>query len=93
MQTLLEAHYNTTLVLGEPFKYDRTFDFGRQDSMAKIHQMVPVILGHRLTPPPEESYSIIRKYTGAFLLCSKLGAVFNCYEMFQRIYNQYKSTI
>lgn len=93
MQALLEAHYKTSLFLGEPFKHDRIFDFGAQDTTSKIHQMVPVILRHRLTPPPEESYSILRKYSGAFLLCSKLGAAFNCYKMFQKIYSQYKFSL
>ena len=92
-QALLEAHFKTSLILGEPFKHDRIFDFSDSDAMAKIHQMVPTILSHRLTPPPEESYSILRKYSGAFLLCSKLGAAFNCHKIFQKIYNQYEFSI
>jgi len=69
---------------------DELFDFGKQDTTTKIHQLIPILLDHRLTPPPEDSYSLHRKLSGAFLLCTKLGAVFNCHTIFQRIYNQYK---
>jgi aarF domain-containing kinase len=88
-KTLLEAHYQASLILGEPFKRDGPFDFGHQDMTAKIHRLVPVILGHRLTPPPDESYSLHRKLSGAFLLCTRLQASFNCHTIYQRIYQHY----
>lgn len=88
-QALVDAHYKASLILGEPFKHDRPFDFGQQETTAQIQQLVPQLLDHRLTPPPEESYSLHRKLSGAFLLCTKLRAKFNCHAIFQRIYNQY----
>jgi aarF domain-containing kinase len=86
---LVDAHYKASLILGAPFKHDRVFDFGRQETTAQIQQLVPVLLDHRLTPPPEESYSLHRKLSGAFLLCTKLKAKFNCHTIFRRIYDQY----
>ena len=88
-QTLLDAHYKASLILGEPFKHDCLFDFGRQETTAQIQRLVPVLLDHRLTPPPEESYSLHRKLSGAFLLCTRLRAEFNCHSIFQRIYQHY----
>ena len=88
-QTLLDAHYQASLILGEPFKHDRLFDFGHQETTLQIQQLVPVLLDHRLTPPPDESYSLHRKLSGAFLLCTRLRAEFNCHAIFNRIYQQY----
>lgn len=88
-QTLLDAHYQASLILGEPFKHDRLFDFGHQETTLQIQRLVPVLLDHRLTPPPDESYSLHRKLSGAFLLCTRLRAEFNCHAIFNRIYQQY----
>lgn len=78
------------MILGEPFAGDREFDFSSQDTTVRIHQLVPMLLEGRLTPPPDESYSIHRKMAGAFLLCAKLNAKINCYSTFQSAYNKYK---
>jgi aarF domain-containing kinase len=55
----------------------------------RIQRLVPVLLDHRLTPPPEDSYSLHRKLSGAFLLCARLRAEFNCSVIFRRILDQY----
>lgn len=48
------------------------------------------MLRHRLTPPPEESYSLHRKLSGAFLACIKLRARVPCRELFYEAYNSHK---
>ena len=50
------------------------------------------MLSQRLCPPPEESYSLHRKMSGAFLLCAKLGAKINCKAFFDEIVVKYHST-
>lgn len=87
-----ETHVDTVMIMGEVFTSGSdAFDFGTQQTTRRIQALVPTILSHRLCPPPEEIYSLHRKLSGVFLLCSKLKVKMNCRDMFQEIYTQYKS--
>ncbi|XP_050361435.1 atypical kinase COQ8B, mitochondrial [Nymphalis io] len=88
-----ESHVDTVLIMGEIFtsKGSGKFDFGAQKTTRRIQAIAPTILTHRLCPPPEEIYSLHRKLSGVFLLCSKLNVKMNCRDMFQEIYRQYKA--
>ncbi|XP_051965425.1 atypical kinase COQ8B, mitochondrial [Xyrauchen texanus] len=85
-----DAHVEAVMILGEAFASDEVFDFGTQSTTQRIQNLIPVMLQHRLTPPPEESYSLHRKMAGSFLICSKLKARISCRNMFLDIYNAYK---
>ena len=87
---MVDAHVDAVMAVGEPFQDYEPFDFQKQDTVKKIHELVPVMLKHRLTPPPEESYSLHRKLSGAFLLCAKLGAQISCRAMFEDVWNSYR---
>ena len=50
------------------------------------------MLSHRLCPPPQETYSLHRKMSGAFLLCGKLGAKINCKAFFNDIVKRYNES-
>ncbi|MBN3278026.1 COQ8B kinase, partial [Polyodon spathula] len=84
-----EAHVDAVMILGEAFACPEPFNFGIQNTTQRIQSLIPVMLKHRLTPPPEESYSLHRKMAGSFLICSKLGAVIPCKELFESVYNGY----
>ena len=91
MSAFSEAHCDAVLVLGDAFRSNGPFDFGSQDTTKKIMKLMPTMLKHRLTPPPEETYSLHRKMSGAFLLCSKLQANIQCNTMFDSLYTRYKN--
>lgn len=56
----------------------------------QVSELGAVMLKHRLTAPPEESYSLHRKLSGAFLACIKLRAKIPCREIFFHAYDRHK---
>lgn len=83
------AHIDAVLVLGEVFSVDGEFEFGRQSTTRKIASLVPVMVAHRLCPPPEEIYSLHRKLSGVFLLCARLNAKVECKPLFNEVRQNY----
>lgn len=85
-QAMVNAHVNSVLTLAEPFAETapEVYDFRNQTITDRVRGFIPVMLRERLAPPPEETYSIHRKLSGAFLLCAKLGSRVRCREMFEK---------
>ncbi|KFB36233.1 AGAP002906-PA-like protein [Anopheles sinensis] len=85
-----KAHVDAVLILGEVFSVPGEFEFGRQSTTKKIAALVPVMIAHRLCPPPEEIYSLHRKLSGVFLLCARLDAKIDCKPIFEEVMQNYK---
>ncbi|KAJ6787335.1 hypothetical protein PWT90_06535 [Aphanocladium album] len=83
---MVDAHIQSVLTLAEPFlaSAPEVYDFHDQTITERVKALIPVMLNERLAPPPEETYSLHRKLSGAFLLCAKLGSKVRCREMFEK---------
>ncbi|KAF2750438.1 ubiquinone biosynthesis protein-like protein coq-8 [Sporormia fimetaria CBS 119925] len=90
-KTMVDAHVESVLTLAEPFKASgpEVYDFRDQTITDRVRSLIPVMVKERLAPPPEETYSLHRKLSGAFLLCARLGSRVPCREMFVTAIEKY----
>ncbi|PWA50390.1 ATP binding cassette protein [Artemisia annua] len=65
---MLETHVQAAFVVGLPFANSEGYDFCANNITQSLSNIGGTMLGHRLTPPPDEVYSLQRKLAGAFLL-------------------------
>jgi len=84
-----DAHVDSVMVLAEPFAKNNTqldkkgeYDFSNQTITDRVTAKIGLMVKERLTPPPEETYSLHRKLSGAFLLCARLGSVVPARKLF-----------
>jgi aarF domain-containing kinase len=82
---MVDAHVSSILTLAEPFMDSSpdVYDFSDQTITERVKEFIPVMIRERLAPPPEETYSLHRKLSGAFLLCARLGSQVRCKELFR----------
>jgi aarF domain-containing kinase len=90
-EKMLNAHVNSLFLLAKPFNEAGYYDFGSSKSVTDgVRDDIPVMLNERLKPPPDETYSLHRKLSGCFLLCSKLSSRVDCQAEFNKIFNEYR---
>lgn len=85
LQVMVDAHLASMSLLAQPFSVDGKYDFSKQTITDEVRKHVPVMLRHRLTPPPPETYSLNRKLSGAFLMCARLGAQVDCHKLWNDV--------
>lgn len=81
---MLQAHVDSILTLAEPFVESAplVYDFEDQTITDRVRANIGLMLRERLAPPPEETYSLHRKLSGAFLLCARLKSKVRARDMF-----------
>lgn len=84
-KAMLNAHIDSVMTLAEPFmdSAPEVYDFKDQTITDRVRGLIPIMIRERLAPPPEETYSLHRKLSGAFLLCARLESQVRCKELFQ----------
>ncbi|KAK0101010.1 hypothetical protein ONS95_013001 [Cadophora gregata] len=89
-KAMLDAHIASVLTLAEPFleSSPEIYDFKNQTITDRVKELIPLMIRERLAPPPEETYSLHRKLSGAFLLCARLGSRVRCRELFENSMKQ-----
>nr|CAA04557.1 ABC1 protein [Arabidopsis thaliana] len=87
---MLDAHVQAGFIVGLPFAEPGGYAFRTNNIASSISNLGATMLKHRLSPPPDEAYSLHRKLSGAFLACIKLGATVPCRDVLLQVYNKYQ---
>ncbi|CAA0393064.1 Protein ABC transporter 1 [Arabidopsis thaliana] len=87
---MLDAHVQAGFIVGLPFAEPGGYAFRTNNIASSISNLGATMLKHRLSPPPDEAYSLHRKLSGAFLACIKLGATVPCRDLLLQVYNKYQ---
>ncbi|CAK9438769.1 uncharacterized protein LODBEIA_P29930 [Lodderomyces beijingensis] len=86
---MIKAHVDSIMCLGEAFSpidnNGQPFNFTKQTITDRVRGNIGLMLNERLSPPPEETYSLHRKLSGVFLLCARLNATVPCEDLFREI--------
>ncbi|XP_029654734.2 atypical kinase COQ8A, mitochondrial-like [Octopus sinensis] len=91
-EVMENAHCDSIMILAEALR-SPMFDFGGQDITKRIAKTLPTMMRNRLTPPPEQTYSLHRKMAGIFMLFCELKAVVPCSIIFDSIKAGYRFDI
>ncbi|GAB7347858.1 hypothetical protein MBLNU459_g5388t1 [Dothideomycetes sp. NU459] len=92
---MLAAHVDSIMTLAEPFLDSQDggtpYDFRDQTITDRVREKIGVMVRERLAPPPEETYSLHRKLSGAFLLCARLGSKVPAKELFDNAVKKWEA--
>lgn len=87
---MMDAHVEAGAAVGAPFGHDGLYDFGAHGQLTRrVSVLGATMLKHRLTPPPDDAYSLHRRLSGAFLVNIKLKAAVPCKQLFEEVYGEH----
>mmetsp|Transcript_16121 Transcript_16121/g.26334 ORF Transcript_16121/g.26334 Transcript_16121/m.26334 type:complete len:565 (+) Transcript_16121:155-1849(+) len=86
---MINAHIEAGLEVGRPFQRSGEFDFRQSKITQQMGKHGDTFMNDRLTPPPQEVYSLHRKLSGAYMTCVRIGAIFPCRDLLEKSYEQY----
>lgn len=87
---MIQAHLDSMALVASPFSHKGPYPFAKQTITDSVRALIPIMLKHRLTPPPQETYSLNRKLSGAFLMCAKMHANVDCKKLWEEEVGGYK---
>ncbi|KAE8542342.1 hypothetical protein D1P53_001116 [Cryptococcus gattii VGV] len=87
---MIQAHLDSMALVAFPFSHQGPYPFAKQTITDSVRALIPIMLKHRLTPPPQETYSLNRKLSGAFLMCAKMQANVDCKKLWEEEVGGYK---
>ena len=87
-ESMINAHLSSLFHLAKPFAITgEKYDFAMSNTLtSQVRQAIPIMLKERLKPPPDETYSLHRKLSGLFLLCTKLKCNIDCANRLSHMY-------
>ena len=90
-KTMNDAHVTSLLLLAQPFSSSspQPYSFATQTITEQVRSAIPTMLRERLTPPPDEVYSLHRKLSGCFLFCTKIRASIPAARIFKEYTDRY----
>eukprot|EP00759_Apiculatamorpha_spiralis_P008539 PhF_6_TR15489/c0_g1_i1/m.24097/K08869/ADCK, ABC1; aarF domain-containing kinase len=83
-RAMMNAHCESVKVIAKPFSSVGSFDFGEVSISSMLIPHVKIMIQNRICPPPLEVYSLHRRLSGAYLLCTRLGSRVNVQEMWSQ---------
>jgi aarF domain-containing kinase len=89
-EEMLKAHVESARIVGEPFSAEGCYDFAGKRMAKRVAEQGQIMLAHRLTPPPEEAYTLHRKLSGTFLTCARLNASVPVKDLWTEVYARAK---
>ncbi|KNH05593.1 chaperone activity of bc1 complex-like mitochondrial [Perkinsela sp. CCAP 1560/4] len=90
-EIMKEAHYQSVLILAQPFQSSGVFDFAAAKFSKTLLPHVKVMVKNRICPPPLEIYSLHRRLSGVFLLCTRLEARVDVRSIWQNYFSKWSS--